>query len=383
MGALALAVVLTFLQTRPDSTAAIQETGYTLPFFTNWQITCNFGVPYSSCDVDLPGTHQGIDYDLGVNDSGGEAVAAAAGGIAKGCPSDIHAGWTVLIDHGNQNRTRYLHLRDHGLPLEAGQDVMRGEIVGFEGSTGDWSEGPHLHFETRQGATTFDCTNQQSGSAVNPNGLWQDGSANHADFAPAVATYTYGRTDVFVRGRNNDLYQKTWTGSWTGWGRPKPNQCLRSAPAATARDGRIDVFFRGCDNDIWRVTRLNGSWSSASRPLPGRCTLNAPAATSWSTTRIDVFYRGCDNVLYEMTWNGSSWTQTVPIAGTCLLSGPGAVAPGYGRFDIAYRGCDNAVYLYLSVWLQSRVRRLDTLPDLRATLRAQPHTKRLGTGLVP
>jgi len=52
-------------------------------------------------------------------------------------------GWAVKINHGNYIATIYGHM-DHFI-VKVGQNVTKGQIVGYEGSTGA-STGPHVHF---------------------------------------------------------------------------------------------------------------------------------------------------------------------------------------------------------------------------------------------
>ena len=52
-------------------------------------------------------------------------------------------GWAVKINHGNYIATIYGHM-DHFI-VKVGQNVTRGQIIGYEGSTGA-STGPHVHF---------------------------------------------------------------------------------------------------------------------------------------------------------------------------------------------------------------------------------------------
>ena len=52
-------------------------------------------------------------------------------------------GWAVKINHGNYLATIYGHM-DHFI-VKVGQNVTKGQIVGYEGSTGA-STGPHVHF---------------------------------------------------------------------------------------------------------------------------------------------------------------------------------------------------------------------------------------------
>ncbi len=52
-------------------------------------------------------------------------------------------GWAVKINHGNYIATIYGHM-DHFI-VKVGQNVKKGQIIGYEGSTGA-STGPHVHF---------------------------------------------------------------------------------------------------------------------------------------------------------------------------------------------------------------------------------------------
>jgi len=86
--------------------------------------------------------HAGMDID---GERGDLVNAPAAGTVVK-------AGWQggygnmVEIDHGNGLITRYGHMSK--LNVEVGDTVVRGQLIGFVGSTGR-STGPHLHYELR------------------------------------------------------------------------------------------------------------------------------------------------------------------------------------------------------------------------------------------
>lgn len=90
--------------------------------------------------------HSGIDIG-GVN--GGKIRAANSGKI-------IYVGWyggygkVVIIDHGcyNGQPTTTLYAHMSGYAVSQGQIVTRGQVIGYEGSTG-YSTGPHCHFEVR------------------------------------------------------------------------------------------------------------------------------------------------------------------------------------------------------------------------------------------
>jgi murein DD-endopeptidase MepM/ murein hydrolase activator NlpD len=108
-------------------TSASIERIYTLPFYSNYDITCPWG-PYANCISGKTGNHNGTDYSLGRNTTPGEVVAAADSGTLKRCPYDqFGAGNYAVIDHGNGHRTRYLHLLN---PSIADQWVARGQVIG-------------------------------------------------------------------------------------------------------------------------------------------------------------------------------------------------------------------------------------------------------------
>ena len=52
----------------------------------------------------------------------------------------------IQLEHGGNMETRYAHLS--GYNVRAGQQVKKGDLIGYVGSTGR-STGPHLHYEVR------------------------------------------------------------------------------------------------------------------------------------------------------------------------------------------------------------------------------------------
>lgn len=90
--------------------------------------------------------HTGIDIAAGY----GSPIRAAASGVV------IQAGWlgggnwgygnSIIIVHDGTYSTLYGHLS--GVAVGVDQAVRQGQVIGYEGSTGN-STGPHLHFEVR------------------------------------------------------------------------------------------------------------------------------------------------------------------------------------------------------------------------------------------
>lgn len=86
--------------------------------------------------------HSGQDIEA----PSGTPINAAASGTVT------YAGWMngygnlVIVDHGDGLTTRYGH--QSRIEVKVGQFIMRGQLLGFVGSTGR-STGPHLHYEVR------------------------------------------------------------------------------------------------------------------------------------------------------------------------------------------------------------------------------------------
>jgi murein DD-endopeptidase MepM/ murein hydrolase activator NlpD len=86
--------------------------------------------------------HSGID----IATAQGDAVRAPADGTVLKAGMGTGYGREVIIDHGHGIETLYAHLS--GFAVVSGQDIRRGDILGYVGSSGH-STGPHLHYEVR------------------------------------------------------------------------------------------------------------------------------------------------------------------------------------------------------------------------------------------
>jgi murein DD-endopeptidase MepM/ murein hydrolase activator NlpD len=84
--------------------------------------------------------HAGIDIK---NRTGTKIMATADGTVVtRGYNSSF--GNYVVLDHGNDFKTRFFHLQKS--IVQKGEKVSRGQVIGHLGSTGR-STGPHLHYE--------------------------------------------------------------------------------------------------------------------------------------------------------------------------------------------------------------------------------------------
>ncbi len=103
----------------------------TSPF--GWRRHPIFGVRKFHTGVDLAGPNHSA---IKAADSGSVLYTGWYGGYGK----------VVIVSHGKGMATLYAHLS--ATRVSAGQSVQKGDVVGYEGTTG-FSTGPHCHFEVR------------------------------------------------------------------------------------------------------------------------------------------------------------------------------------------------------------------------------------------
>jgi murein DD-endopeptidase MepM/ murein hydrolase activator NlpD len=118
-------------------------------------VSSEFGMrtsPWSSAQE----FHSGIDIAV---DRGTPVRAPSRGTVLHAGPHGDY-GIAVILDHGNELRTIYGHLKKAS--VRAGEVVERGAPIGLTGNTGR-SSGPHLHYEI-----------VLNGRSVNPRSfLWE------------------------------------------------------------------------------------------------------------------------------------------------------------------------------------------------------------------
>ena len=83
----------------------------------------------------------------------GTPVLAPADGIVDYIGRKDDLGNMVSLDHGYGYLTRYGH--NSKIIVRAGQQVRRGQVIAFVGSTGR-STGPHLHYEVFRNGVLVD-----------------------------------------------------------------------------------------------------------------------------------------------------------------------------------------------------------------------------------
>ena len=93
--------------------------------------------------------HKGIDLAQPI----GTPVYATADGIVSKAEPFSSYGNYIQIEHGGELQTRFGHLS--GFTVVAGEQVRKGQLIGYVGSTGR-STGPHLHYEVRVAGEAVD-----------------------------------------------------------------------------------------------------------------------------------------------------------------------------------------------------------------------------------
>lgn len=89
-----------------------------------------------------PGMHMGVDIANEVN----TPIRATADGLVTYAGWESGYGRVVVIEHGYGFSTRYGHC--NRLNVGVGDEVTRGEVIGYMGTTG-MSTGSHCHYEVR------------------------------------------------------------------------------------------------------------------------------------------------------------------------------------------------------------------------------------------
>lgn len=110
------------------------------PFKGHYPITSPFNLHRHHPVTGRISPHLGTDFGM----PSGTAVLAPAAGRVTQVDYNIYAGKSVVIDHGNNLKTRYLHLSHP--QVHVGEQIHKGQQIALSGSTGRVT-GPHLHYE--------------------------------------------------------------------------------------------------------------------------------------------------------------------------------------------------------------------------------------------
>jgi hypothetical protein len=142
----------------------------------------------------------------------------------------------------------------------------------------------------------------QEGKLTDPWVSWENLGGTFLDHPTAVAWQGYHRLDVFVRGLDNHLWQKSWTDTqgWSIWW--DLGGTLTSAPSAIVfNDGRLDIFAKSTsDTLIHKIWTAGGGWTGW-EDLGGRFKYS-PSAVG-NSGGIQVYVTGSTAQLEVLTWS--------------------------------------------------------------------------------
>lgn len=108
--------------------------GYTITGGFGWRINPIFNSRENHPGIDVAG----LGY--------GAPIYAANNGVVITRVYRYDYGNYIVINHNNGYYTLYGHMSRFAPNIRQGDIVMRGQLIGYMGSTG-WSTGPHLHYE--------------------------------------------------------------------------------------------------------------------------------------------------------------------------------------------------------------------------------------------
>jgi hypothetical protein len=184
------------------------------------------------------------------------------------------------------------------------------------------------------------------------NGVWSGwvslgGGATSAPSA-AVRRGPLNYLDLAVKGTDNSIYFETYVpgSGWSGFSSLGGN--FTSAPVLNSQsDGIVNVFVRGTDGAVWERSWTGSAWNDWSSL--GGYTIGAPTVVSRGPNQLDLFARGGDGSTFQRHWDSvNGWTPWAQIDPLPLGSSMGVVSDTEGRLVLFARSGSN---LITKTWL--------------------------------
>jgi hypothetical protein len=176
--------------------------------------------------------------------------------------------------------------------------------------------------------------------------------------SPEATVRGPGRLDVFVQGTDGHVYQRFWEGTrwnseWISHGFPSGGTVVGDQPAAIwSTPSRLDIFVRGSDDKLWQRTWNGAAWSAWARAVGMLGTLTStPEATTYSRGgtqgNIAVFTRGTDGGVWGIDFTAAGWGNWVRFgqSGDVIVGSPGATSRPQ-RLEVFGRGTDDQAYWF-------------------------------------
>jgi len=198
------------------------------------------------------------------------------------------------------------------------------------------------------------------------NGLWHTGwtgthwgnwvSIDPTAIASSPVAVSWGpnRIDVVAYGTDGNVVHKAWNGiAFTPWeetlGHPPPGLAPGQSVAISSRGvGSLDILATGTDGNIWHSSWTGTQWSAWENVGPSLAGISGPAAVSMNSSRIDLFAIGPYGRMWQNAWVSGwvGWNVNIgePAVGSVGSAAPAASSWGTNRLDVFARGTDNAIY---------------------------------------
>ena len=170
----------------------------------------------------------------------------------------------------------------------------------------------------------------------------QDLGGNASD-SPALVRFDDTHAHVFVRDVSGQLAESTvGSGKWAKLGGPTNNQIVGQPAAYGSGTDRVDVFVRGTDNAVYQRTFEHGCWGRWIK-LGGNVT-DSPTVAFTSPTQWTVVARGTDGKVWQRGTTGG-WTSLGSPSDKPIYGRPSAVADANGT-HIVVRAFDDSAWLW-------------------------------------
>lgn len=216
----------------------------------------------------------------------------------------------------------------------------------------EWYDGPGTLITSRNGSSaTFEAeasdakyTGRMS-ARVNGWSEWQ--SLGGIIIGPPAAICRQPTIiDTFARGKDNHLWQNSWTQSsgWLGWNGHNDGFELGSSPAVDSMGpNHKHLFVRGTDGAVWQKWYLDGqSWSIWSSH--GGNIIGEPAVHSRNSQITDIFARGMDDRLWTRHYQVDHWENWARVDDFEITSSPAVCSTGPEDVHVFVRGKDKGLY---------------------------------------
>ncbi len=146
-----------------------------------------------------------------------------------------------------------------------------------------------------------------------------------------------------VRGSDGNVYASTFLTSWSSWA--SLNGTSLSAPAiCSSGASTVQLVVRGNDDGVYHKSFSGISWSS-SWDIPNGLTIDQPACAVLNSV-LYIVVRGTDNVTWynSKTLPSSSWSGWQSLKGSTPTAPVLVATPGLNRLDLIVRGVDNGIW---------------------------------------